>query len=140
MAYLPRPMTIRMSSRPACTASSTTYWMAGLSTTGTISFGCAFEAGRKRVPSPAAGMTAFRTFTSAKPPTQVVVDSQGLAETSSAAARPAGSTAPGELAGEQSFERVILQIRHAMAWDLPPCAQGPIGQVMQVTITLAEQL
>ena len=48
-----------MSSTPAATASSTTYWMAGLSTTGSISFGIAFVAGRKRVPRPAAGMTAL---------------------------------------------------------------------------------
>ena len=46
---------------PARTASSTTYWMAGLSTTGSISLGWALVAGRKRVPSPAAGMTALRT-------------------------------------------------------------------------------
>ena len=46
---------------PARTASSTTYWMAGLSTTGSISFGCALVAGRNRVPRPAAGMTAFVT-------------------------------------------------------------------------------
>src|SRR6266508_2287224 len=48
-----------MSDRPARTASSTTYWIAGLSTRGSISFGWAFVAGRNRVPSPAAGMTAF---------------------------------------------------------------------------------
>src|SRR3954454_4357958 len=35
--------------------------MMGLSTSGSISFGWAFVAGRKRVPSPAAGMTALRT-------------------------------------------------------------------------------
>src|SRR3954454_20822674 len=52
---------IRMSSMPARTASSTTYWIAGLSTTGSISLGCAFVAGRNRVPSPAAGMTALVT-------------------------------------------------------------------------------
>ena len=46
---------------PARTASSTTYWMAGLSTTGSISLGCALVAGRKRVPRPAAGMTALVT-------------------------------------------------------------------------------
>ena len=46
---------------PARTASSTTYWMAGLSTTGSISLGWALVAGRKRVPSPAAGMTALVT-------------------------------------------------------------------------------
>ena len=44
------------------TASSTTYWMAGLSTTGSISLGVALVAGRKRVPRPAAGTTAFVTF------------------------------------------------------------------------------
>src|SRR5690348_7619022 len=37
--------------------------MIGLSTSGSISLGCAFVAGRKRVPSPAAGNTAFRTCT-----------------------------------------------------------------------------
>ena len=39
--------------------SSTTYWMTGRSTTSSISFGCAFVAGRKRVPKPAAGISAF---------------------------------------------------------------------------------
>lgn len=42
-------------------ASSTTYWMADLSTTGGISFGVALVADGKRVPSPAAGTTALRT-------------------------------------------------------------------------------
>src|SRR3954468_20889557 len=51
----------RMSSIPAATASSTTYWMAGLSRTGSISLGWALVAGRKRVPRPAAGITALRT-------------------------------------------------------------------------------
>ncbi len=46
---------------PARTASSTTYWMAGLSTTGSISLGWALVAGRNRVPRPAAGMTALVT-------------------------------------------------------------------------------
>src|SRR4051794_4415390 len=44
---------------PADTASSTTYWIAGLSTTGSISLGVALVAGRNRVPRPAAGMTAL---------------------------------------------------------------------------------
>ena len=35
----PRPVMMRMSVMPACTASSTTYWIDGLSTTGNISFG-----------------------------------------------------------------------------------------------------
>ena len=56
-----RPVMNRTSSSPAATASSTTYWMAGLSTTGSISLGVALVAGRNRVPRPAAGMTALRT-------------------------------------------------------------------------------
>jgi hypothetical protein len=51
-----------MSRIPARTASSTTYWMAGLSTMGSISLGWALVAGRNRVPRPAAGMTAFLTM------------------------------------------------------------------------------
>src|SRR6266536_5111865 len=61
IAFLPRPVTRMMLSTPAATASSTPYWMVGLSTSGSISFGCAFVAGRNRVPRPAAGNTAFRT-------------------------------------------------------------------------------
>src|SRR5215831_17975091 len=41
--------------------------MIGLSTMGSISLGCALVAGRNRVPSPAAGNTALRTFTSGRP-------------------------------------------------------------------------
>src|SRR5688572_23555844 len=59
MARFPRPVMMRMSVSPARTASSTTYWIDGLSTTGSISLGWLFVAGRKRVPSPAAGMTAL---------------------------------------------------------------------------------
>src|SRR5918992_2533685 len=80
MACLPRPVTIRMSSIPASTASSITYWIEGLSTRGSISLGCALVAGRKRVPSPAAGMTAFRTFTMIPPTSlfrQILLDPGG---------------------------------------------------------------
>src|SRR5437762_11145509 len=62
MAFLPRPVTRMMLSTPDATASSTPYWMIGLSTRGSISLGWALVAGRKRVPSPAAGKTALRTF------------------------------------------------------------------------------
>src|SRR6185436_5330526 len=62
MAFLPRPVTRMMLSTPEATASSTPYWMMGLSTSGSISFGCALVAGRNRVPRPAAGKTALRTF------------------------------------------------------------------------------
>src|SRR5581483_9664438 len=64
---LPRPVMIRMSSSPARIASSTTYWIAGLSTIGSISLGWALVAGRNLVPSPAAGMTAFLTFIASTP-------------------------------------------------------------------------
>src|SRR5690625_3285636 len=47
---------------PDATASSTMYWMVGLSTIGNISFGWAFVAGKKRVPNPAAGIIAFLIF------------------------------------------------------------------------------
>src|SRR5690242_18725818 len=59
---------MRMSVRPACTASSTTYWIAGRSTTGSISLGELLVAGRNRVPSPAAGITALRTGCTGAPP------------------------------------------------------------------------
>jgi hypothetical protein len=38
--------------------------MRGLSTTGSISFGKDLDKGKKRVPKPAEGITAFRTFIS----------------------------------------------------------------------------
>src|SRR5258705_1476900 len=62
MARLLRPVTMMISDRPEATASSTTYWIVGLSTRGSISLGCALVAGRNRVPSPAAGKTALRTL------------------------------------------------------------------------------
>src|SRR5438093_13528451 len=49
------------SSIPEDTAPSMMYWITGLSTMGSISLGIALEAGRKRVPRPAAGITALRT-------------------------------------------------------------------------------
>src|SRR6516165_12427687 len=61
MERLLRPVMSSTSSSPAADASSRTYWMAGLSTTGSISFGVAFVAGRNLVPRPAAGTTAFVT-------------------------------------------------------------------------------
>src|SRR6476620_10872809 len=60
MAVLPLPVMMMIWSHPAARASSTPYWMMGLSTRGSISLGWALVAGRKRVPSPAAGNTALR--------------------------------------------------------------------------------
>src|SRR3954471_3764727 len=59
MLVLPRPVTSNTSPIPAAAASSTMYCRTGRSTTGSSSFGTALVAGRKRVASPAAGMTAL---------------------------------------------------------------------------------
>src|SRR6478672_5747332 len=59
MARLLRPVMNTMCVIPEATASSTAYWMSGLSTMGSISLGLALVAGRKRVPSPATGNTAL---------------------------------------------------------------------------------
>src|SRR5882757_11107417 len=62
IARLLRPVTKIISVMPAAMASSTAYWISGLSTTGSISFGLALVAGRNRVPRPATGNTAFVIF------------------------------------------------------------------------------
>src|ERR1700681_4712028 len=61
MARLPPPVTMITCSIPLAIASSTPYWIVGLSTSGSISLGCALVTGRNRVPSPAAGKIALRT-------------------------------------------------------------------------------
>ena len=62
IARLLRPVMKIISVMPAATASSTAYWISGLSTIGSISFGCALVAGRNRLPRPATGNTAFLIF------------------------------------------------------------------------------
>ena len=59
MARLCRPVTKIISVMPAAAASSTAYWMSGLSTIGIISLGLALVTGRNRLPNPATGKTAF---------------------------------------------------------------------------------
>src|SRR5688500_214830 len=59
MARLLRPVTKIISVIPAAAASSTAYWISGLSTIGSISFGLALVTGRNRLPKPATGNTAF---------------------------------------------------------------------------------
>jgi len=54
-------LTSTISVIPAWTASSTMSCNVGVSTIGSISLGIALVAGKNRVPSPAAGITAFRT-------------------------------------------------------------------------------
>src|ERR1044072_2166281 len=71
-----------MSVMPAAAASSTAYWMSGLSTTGIISLGLALVTGRKRLPKPATGNTAFLSFGIAAPQDleQLVLIDHGPAE------------------------------------------------------------
>ena len=76
MAVLPRPVTITIWFSPDWLASSMPYWISGLSTSGSISLGMALVAGRKRVPRPAAGKTALRTFGII--PTIVAILSNGI--------------------------------------------------------------
>ena len=59
MLRLLRPVMNTISVQPASTASSTAYWIRGLSTIGSISLGLALVAGKKRVPIPATGKTHF---------------------------------------------------------------------------------
>src|SRR3989442_6280325 len=61
IAPWPWDMTMQICEMPARAISSTAYWITGRSTTGRRTFGTALEAGRKRVPRPAAGMTPLRT-------------------------------------------------------------------------------
>jgi hypothetical protein len=50
MTLEPEPTTMMICSIPEATASSTAYWITGRSTSGRISFGTAFVAGRNLVP------------------------------------------------------------------------------------------
>src|SRR6188474_2224531 len=61
MARLDDPVMNTRRRAPADRASSTAYWISGLSTMGSISLGLALVAGRKRVPRPATGNTATST-------------------------------------------------------------------------------
>src|SRR5439155_26322217 len=60
MAPCPCDSTMQIWVMPARAISSTAYWMMGRSTMGSSTLGTALEAGRNRVPRPAAGMTPLR--------------------------------------------------------------------------------
>src|SRR3954449_3413375 len=60
MASFPLDMTTTSLSMPEPSASSMPYWRMGLSTSGSISFGMTFVAGKNRVPKPAQGKTQVR--------------------------------------------------------------------------------
>src|SRR5437870_2060260 len=99
---------------PAATASSTAYWMIGLSTSGSISLGWALVAGRNRVPQPAAGKTAFRTR----------IEPRALVIGASPAGRsPVGRHQPDERSGV--YRRPVVTARGAA-----PAAGDDDGQRM----------
>src|SRR4026209_3015517 len=93
---------------PAASASSAAHWMSGLSTIGSISFGLALVAGRKRVPRPAPGKTAQRIGAGrlgagpAPPPRRDGDDDPGPA---------AGRAAPRALQSASGLRRLELQVR-----------------------------
>src|SRR5580692_9944847 len=62
MARFELPVMNTSVSAPAESASSTAYWINGLSTMGSISFGLALVAGRNLVPRPATGNTTVFTI------------------------------------------------------------------------------
>ena len=61
-------------------SSSTTIWRAGVSTTGSSSFGMTFEAGSIRVPIPAATITALVTFIRklSEQPARLITEKRGI--------------------------------------------------------------
>src|SRR5688500_14103096 len=100
---------------PAATASSTAYWMTGLSTRGSISLGWALVAGRKRVPQPAAGKTALRTRI--RPQVEFGVGAPSIRPSPSTAARTASA---GRLGGGQPvLHGVQRRLRPAGQTQLP---------------------
>src|SRR5204863_1204437 len=105
-------VTMMTCSIPAATASSTAYWMTGLSTSGSISLGCALVAGRKRVPQPAAGKTAFRTRI--EPRAALLSASAGRRSSTDADGGCVAPQGPGQYTGRSGFSR-----RAAVAPTLP---------------------
>src|SRR6267143_4763628 len=89
MARLPPPVTMITSSIPLAMASSTPYWIVGLSTSGSISFGWALVTGRNRVPRPAAGKIAFLT------PCAVITDNLSVGDVRRYPARARGTVGAG---------------------------------------------
>src|SRR5258708_25243496 len=101
MARLPPPVTMITCSIPLAIASSTRYWIVGLSTRGSISFGCALVTGRNRVPRPAAGKIALRT---------VMVDNLRRGDHPW---RPAGPRGPHRAGGRRaSHHQHLPRLRH----------------------------
>src|SRR5437867_2283035 len=117
-------------SMPAATASSTAYWMTGLSTSGSISFGCAFVAGRNRVPQPAAGNTAFRT--------RIEPHRRGRAWSGSGPAGEyhRGPVGPGRRSGRHRREELLDQpgedLRPVDVRQVAGPRDDPVGDVRQV--------
>src|SRR5207253_3031861 len=103
-------------------ASSTPYWIVGLSRSGSISLGWAFVTGRNRVPRPAAVMIAFRTG--------LAVIEENLASS----ARRRGAALCGEVEGELLQARVVDDHprRPPLAVAGPDPGALPVRKLVQV--------
>src|SRR5437868_5443853 len=102
MARLEAPVMNTRRCAPAAIASSTAYWISGLSTTGNISFGLALVAGRNRVPRPATGNTAFLILSMKLPPSSGLKGLESCRSVALARAAPAARHGPGASRGEAS--------------------------------------
>ena len=106
-------------SMPAATASSTAYWMIGLSTSGSISLGCALVAGRNRVPQPAAGKTALRTRI--EPRTCEGGDARSIP-------RGSGPTVRTRVAGGARRSVAVEAVLDGVQRGLGPAGQAELGE------------
>src|ERR1700743_2590640 len=112
-------------SAPADSASSGAYWMSGLSTMGSISFGLALVSGRKRVPRPATGKTTAFTGC-AIPKAYRISDSRAVGHFSQSA---------------QLYDRVRLETVPRMAGRTMPVkvASGKSALVAAIFLRMRQQ-
>src|SRR6185503_2119046 len=127
IARLLRPVTKIISVMPHAAASSTAYWMSGLSTIGSISFGLALVTGRKRLPSPATGNTAFLSLAewAMDAGSEILQHFEEFFFLQYAHAERAGALAlaPGALAGDHDIGLLAHRPRHFVPLGLErrPC-------------------
>src|SRR5688572_6332400 len=117
MARLLRPVTKIISVIPAAAASSTAYWISGLSTIGSISFGLALVTGRNRLPKPATGNTAFLSLGMESELLQEIVEAR-LVEHGHAQLARLVELRAGVLAGDDEIGAARYRARNLVALRL----------------------
>ena len=123
-----RPVTKMKCSMPASRASSTTCWISGRSTTGSISFGIALVAGRKRVPRPATGKMALRMWVMRNSSVFGGVDLAGQKARGPSAGPGGGRLQPNPLTPRKRYRgthRVILRQITRIGPCARPCSFSP---------------